>query len=440
MRNTALLLCLAAAACGDDGGNATKGDARPVDTGQLVDSPPLATCTPVNGTTVSVRKVGQIQGSALLATSPPNDGRLFVVEQSGTIRIFENDQLKPQVFLDLSSTNLTSDTPQGERGLLGLAFDPDFGNNGTFYVMYTAATGANAFDIVARYKVSATDLNKADPTSGEIILSIPDFAGNHNGGMLQFGPKDGYLYIGTGDGGSGGDPRRNGQALDRTACAVANCEPLLGKILRIDVHTSAGVKNYGIPPTNPFATSGGEPEIFVIGVRNPWRWTFDSMTGDIWIADVGQDAWEELTVLKHGQIGGKNLGWSRYEGLICYKSLQGVLNYPGCVDAESGAANFTAPQFVKTHSGTGGWKAIIGGQAYRGTCYPDLVGSYFMSDNTAHPLVQAKLEDNGTVTTMDLPAPTAGWPTGPAGIHADARGELYITTTGGGIYHIEAAP
>ncbi len=427
MRKTALLLILAAA-CGDDGGNTTKDDARPADSSQLVDSPPLPTCTPVNGTNVSVRMVGQITGSALLATSPPNDGRLFIVDQGGTIRILENDQVKPQPFLDLTGTNLVADQPQQERGLLGLAFDPDYANNGQFYVMYTTQNQ----NIVARYKVSATDLNKADPQSGEIILMIPDFASNHNGGMIQFGPKDGYLYIGTGDGGNGGDPRRNGQTISRTACEVNNCEPLLGKILRIDVHTTSGVKNYGIPADNPFAGGGGEPEIFVIGVRNPWRWTFDSETGDMWIADVGQDLWEELTVLKHGEIAKKNLGWSRYEGLTCYSN-----NYPGCNPADVGTGDFVAPQFVKTHSGTGGWKAIIGGQVYRGTCYPDLVGTYFMTDNTAHPLVSAKLEANGTVTTTDLPGT---WPTGPAGIHADARGELYMTTTNGRIYHIEAGP
>lgn len=431
MRKTALLLVLVAA-CGDDGGgNNTKDDARPIDTGQLVDSPPLATCTPVNGTNVSVRMIGQITGSALLATSPPNDGRLFVVEQSGTIRIFQDEQLKAQPFLDLSTTNLVADTPQGERGLLGLAFDPDYANNGQFYVMYTTQNQ----NIVARYKVSSSDLNKADPASGEIILSIPDFASNHNGGMLEFGPNDGYLYVGTGDGGNGGDPRRNGQTIDRGACSVANCEPLLGKILRIDVHTTSGVKNYGIPPTNPFAAGGGEPEIFVIGVRNPWRWSFDRMTGDLWIADVGQDLWEELTVLKDGQIAKKNLGWSRYEGLTCYSN-----NYPGCNPADVGTGDFVKPQFVKTHSGTDGWKAIIGGQVYRGTCYPDLVGYYFMSDNTAHPLTRAKLEADGTVSVVDLPAPANGWPTGPAGIHADARGELYMTTTNGRVYHIEAGP
>lgn len=427
MRYKALLLVLVAA-CGDDGGNAPKDDARPVDTGQLVDSPPLAACDPVNGTNVSVRMIGQITGSALLATSPPNDGRLFIVEQSGTIRVLENEQVKPQPFLDLSNTNLTADQPQGERGLLGLAFHPDYATNGYFYVMYTAATETGAVDVVARYQVSTTDLNKADPSSGQIVMSIPDFANNHNGGMLEFGPKDGYLYVGTGDGGQGGDPRRNAQALDRSAasCTQTNCEPLLGKILRIDVNTTVGVKNYGIPADNPYASGGGEPEIFVRGVRNPWRWSFDKLTGDLWVADVGQDQIEEITVLQHGQIADKNLGWSMYEASNCYG------NYT------CNAAGMTMPQFEHAH--TNNWKAIIGGEVYRGTCYPDLTGYYFFTDNTAHPLVRAKLEVNGALSTTELTPPANGWPAGPASIHSDARGELYLTTTNGRIYHIEAGP
>jgi glucose/arabinose dehydrogenase len=205
---------------------------------------------------------------------------------------------------------------------------------------------------------------------------------------------------------------------------------LLAKILRIDVNTTSGVKNYGIPSDNPFAAGGGEPEIYVIGVRNPWRWSFDRMTGDMWIGDVGQDTVEEIDLLKADQIAGKNLGWSMYEAANCF-------------NAPCDATGKMMPQISRTH--TAGWKAIIGGEVYRGTCYPDLVGKYFFSDNTKNILSTATLSGD-TVTATDLPAPQGGWPAGIASIHGDARGELYLTTatgsltTSGRIYHIEAGP
>ncbi|HSD86707.1 MAG TPA: PQQ-dependent sugar dehydrogenase [Kofleriaceae bacterium] len=422
---------LVAAACG---GNEAKQDAPPGShdaPGSTVDAPPLPACAPVSGTTISVKPVAQIngEGGALLVTSPPNDGRLFVVMQSGKIMIVENDQVRSAPFLDISNTNLAASSPPGEQGLLGLAFSPSYAQNRQFYVMYTT----NNADIVARFYASATDPYTAD-TNGEIILSIPDFASNHNGGMLEFG-KDGYLYIGTGDGGGGGDPHRNGQAIDRTAstCTSSQCEPLLGKILRIDVSTTSGVKNYGIPSDNPYAGGGGEPEIYVIGVRNPWRWSFDRMTGDLWIGDVGQGTYEEVDVLAAGQIAGKNLGWSMYEGNgHCFN------NYP------CDPTGMTMPQFEKTHAQ--GWLAVIGGSVYRGSCYPDIVGKYFVADNSHTGLTQLTLDGTGSVSAVDLPAPTGGWPPGVASIHGDARGELYLTTASqnttanGRIFHIEAGP
>src|SRR5512140_253407 len=261
MRKTGLALLLAACGSNHSADNAAVINYQDTPA-PLHDAPPLIACTPQSGMTVDMRQIGQVAGSAIVATSPPNDGRLFVIEQDGRIRIFENEVLKPDPFLDISSIV----TAGGEQGLLGLAFHPNYGNNNTFYVFYTTATG-------------------------EILLSIPDPYANHNGGMLEFG-ADGYLYIGTGDGGSGGDPRRNGQAIDRTAasCTATQCEPLLGKILRIDVDHPSGGKMYGIPSTNPYAGGGGEPEILIRGVRNPWRWSFDRKTGDMWIGDVGQGA------------------------------------------------------------------------------------------------------------------------------------------------------
>lgn len=424
MRHVALAMLVAA--CGGGGDKPQDAPTEVKDApGSTTDAPPLPACTPKNGTTVSVRKVTQISGSALLVASPPNDGRLFVVMQDGRIMIVENEQAKTTPFLDLSNTNLTSDVPQGERGLLGLAFSPNYATDRAFYVFYTANANNMTQDVLARYHASATDPYVAE-TTGDIIFSIPDFAGNHNGGMIEFG-KDGYLYIGTGDGGGAGDPRRNAQALTRSS----NTEPLLGKILRIDVNTTNGPKNYGIPSDNPFMSSD-VPEAFVTGVRNPWRWSFDKMTGDMWIADVGQDQIEELDVLKDGDIKGKNLGWSMYEANNCFG------NYT------CDPAGKTMPQFTKNHTPVGqggdGWLAIIGGEVYRGTCFPDLAGTYFMTDNTRHALTTAKLESNGSVTATVLPNPTGGWPTGPSSIHADARGELYMTTTNGTIYQIEAGP
>ena len=413
----------------------TSSEPRPIDApaAAVLDSPPLAACTPTSGTTMSAVKIGQVSGGATLATSPPNDGRLFVLEQQGRIRIFENEQLVATPFLDITSKV----TAGGEQGLLGLAFHPSFQQNGLFYVWYTKGTCTATdpcFDILERYHTSST-YDVADPASGEVLLSIPDFATNHNAGMVEFG-ADGYLYVSTGDGGSGGDPCRNAQAIDHTATTcVCNhptqpadpgkCEPLLGKILRLDVDHPANGKPYGIPADNPFANGGGEPEIYVIGLRNPWRWTFDRATGDMWIADVGQDLYEELDVLPAGQQAGVNLGWSMYEGSAAYAS-----NYTPDPTGK------TFPQLVKTHSGDG-WHAIIGGQVYRGTCYPDIAGYYFFSDVYAHTLSRAKW-DGQTLTSVDLTPPAAGWPSAPASIHADARGELYEVTTNGSVYHLEA--
>jgi glucose/arabinose dehydrogenase len=434
MRNTALVLVLAAA-CG--GGKHDKKDAgtKPIDA-QAADAAPAVDCDMAASANIKLREIGRVSGGAMLATSPPNDDRLFVLEQQGRIRIFDNEQLLPDAFLDI--TGVTGFSAGGERGLLGLAFHPDYANNGQFYIFYTTGNA----NVLAKYTVSANDPNKAN-TTGDILLSIPDFASNHNGGMLEFG-SDGYLYIGTGDGGDGGDPCRNGQAIDRTAATcttvparcsqlgATTCEPLLGKILRIDVNTTTGNKKYGIPADNPFANGGGEPEIFIIGVRNPWRWSFDRGTGDMWIGDVGQNELEEITVLKAGEQAGKNLGWSKFEANTCYG------NYTPCDDADYNANGFTGPQFEHRHAN--GWNSIIGGQVYRGSKFPGLQGCYFATDYGAHPMLRAALDESGGVNVTELTPPTGGWPTVPASLHADSHGELYLTTTQGYVYQIEAGP
>src|SRR5262245_49965209 len=257
-----------------------------------------ASCGP--GSHVSVRRVaagcGQsgapeppncLTGGLTLATSPPDDARSFVLEQNGAIRIVDGmEHLLAQPFLDLSDDAGGPVVAGGELGLLGLAFHPHYAANHRFFVFYTTrnADAANPYaDVVVEFSGTG---DRADPASARMILSIPDFAANHNGGMIEFG-ADGLLYISTGDGGQANDPQGNGQ----------NTGALLAKILRIDVDRG---DPYAIPPDNPFAAGGGAPEVFVYGLRNAWRWTFDRATGDMWIGDVGQGDWEELDVLPAG--------------------------------------------------------------------------------------------------------------------------------------------
>ena len=431
MRRIALVLLLVACGGNDDKKMDAAVCTAPCDAPIVpVDAPPLATdaapfapCTPIAGSTVKARKIGTVSGGAILATSPPGDGRLFVIEQNGRIRIFENEVLKPTPFIDISSTIVAG----GEQGLLGLAFHPQYATNGQFYVFYTATNpvaGGDAFvDVLATYKGSASDPNVADPASGQIVLSIPDFASNHNGGMIEFG-SDGFLYIGTGDGGGGGDPQRNGQ----------NKNALLGKMLRIDVDHPAGGKPYGIPTGNPFAAGGGAAEVWMYGLRNPWRWSVDRANGDMWIGDVGQGVTEEVNVAKAGAQAGVNFGWSAYEGNACCMTQADKCTQTGTQQP----CNMTGIQFPQdTRSHASGWFAIIGGQVYRGACFPDLVGWYFYTDNGHGGMAKAQLQANGSLTVVNL---TGTFPSSPSSLHADARGELYETDTAGGVWAIEAGP
>ena len=433
-RWTTLIVVLAATAACSKSSSAPK-DAPGTDASLFdapTDAPPLPPCTPVAGSNIHARLIGKADDAAMLATSPPGDLRLFVVERSGALRIFDHEVKVATPFLDLGPDGSNIVVSGGEQGLLGLAFHPNYASNHQFFVYYTAnnpnrgADPHNPYvDIVERFTTSA-DPNVADPGSGTIILSVPDYASNHNGGMLEFG-GDGFLYISLGDGGGMGDPDRNGQ----------NTSALLAKILRIDVDHPANSKPYGIPADNPFATSGGAPEVWIYGVRNPWRWSFDRANGDMYIGDVGQGQIEEIDVLKAGAQAGRNLGWSAYEGSLCCATSSDNCTqdppYQACTTAGK-----TFAQTERDHAD--GWYAIIGGQVYRGTCYPDIVGSYFYTDNVKHGLAKAQLQGDGSLTTVDLAPPTGGWPASPSSIHADARGELFETTTSGNIYAIEAGP
>jgi glucose/arabinose dehydrogenase len=413
--SAAAVLGAGCAACGDN--NKAKKDARsvpsdPVSIDHPSDAFELPACAnKVSGTNVSLRRITptNVGGLATLATSPPHDPRLFVLAASGVVWLFKDEIQVSVPFLDLSPDASGPVVSGDELGLLGLAFHPQYSANGLFYVYYT--TGAvidnTLRDVVARCSVLAGNPDRGDPASCQEILSIADPAANHNGGMMEFG-ADGYLYIGTGDGGG----RNNiGRSEDATL--------LLGKMLRIDVDHPANGKAYGIPADNPFAQGGGAPEVFMLGLRNPWRWSFDRANGDLWLGDVGADTVEELDVLHPTQQPRADLGWSTYEGSNCFT--------PPCDPTGK-----VFPKNERLHSA--GWNAIIGGQVYRGTCYPDLVGTYFYGDLASGVLAEAKLASDDTLTITDVPGLH-----GLTSLHADARGELYLTEVHGQVYHLEVS-
>jgi glucose/arabinose dehydrogenase len=324
-----------------------------------------------------------------------HDSRLFLTLQRGQIRIWDGTAILPAPFLDISSRVSCC----GEQGLLSVAFHPRYRENGFFFVNYTDLQGRT---IVARYSVSA-DRNVANPDSESILLTIPQPFDNHNGGELQFGP-DGYLYIGMGDGGSGGDPQNNGQSLNT----------LLGKMLRIDVDSAAP---YAIPPSNPFATSTtARREIWAYGLRNPWRFTFDRENGDLWIADVGQGAWEEVDLQRSTSIGGENYGWRKMEGRHCFNPSS------NCTEA-----SMTLPVVEYSHSfGC----SITGGYRYRGARYPAMRGLYFFADYCSGDIWGARESVSGNWTASVLLDTTLSLTT----FGEDENGELYVGEQGGGFY------
>jgi len=298
--------------------------------------------------TLNLQLLASGLSSPLYLTAPTGDPRLFIVEQAGRIRIVQAGQLLARPFLDITDRVASG----GEEGLLGLAFHPNYANNGYFYVDYTHLNNARdtLYTLIERYTVSAAP-DSADSASHKLILRIVQPYSNHNGGLVMFGP-DGMLYIGMGDGGSGGDPQNRAQ----------NPDSLLGKLLRIDVD---GGDPYGNPPNNPYAgTTNGRGEIWAIGLRNPWRFAFDRVAGLLYIADVGQDLWEEVDVAPAGQ-GGLNYGWPIMEGLHCFRPNP------------CSTTGLVQPAVEYSHANG---CSIIGGFVYRGTQSPALVGHYFYSD------------------------------------------------------------
>ncbi|MBN8683316.1 MAG: PQQ-dependent sugar dehydrogenase [Chitinophagales bacterium] len=302
------------------------------------------------------------------------DSRLFIVEQRGIIRIVDSNGVKQTApFLDIdASVNSTGN----EQGLLGLAFHPNYAQNGWFFVHYTQNSGGDTR--VSRFSVSANDPGLADPNSELVILEADQPYSNHNGGSLKFGP-DGYLYIGIGDGGSAGDPQANGQKKNT----------LLSKILRIDVNNSSATTPYVVPADNPFvADPAYRPEIWTTGLRNPWRISFDRLTGDLWIGDVGQNAREEIDFQPAG-VGGLNYGWRCYEGTKTY-------NTNGCASASS----YDGPAFEYNNPSVG--CSVTGGFVYRGTQYPNFYGQYLFADYCSGRWWATVRNANGTFSTNQI--------------------------------------
>ena len=351
--------------------------------------------------------VDGLTAPVLVTNARDGSGRLFIVEQGGRIRIVKNGVLDPTPFLDISS----SVSKGGERGLLGLAFHPDYKHNGKFYVNFTRTDGGTA---ISEYRVSTGDPDTANPASGRRLLTIGQPYPNHNGGHLAFA-SDGYLYIGMGDGGSAGDPGNRAHSLDS----------LLGKMLRIDVNGTSPGRRYRIPASNPYVGRAGRDEIWSRGLRNPWRFSFDRMTGDLWIGDVGQARYEEIdrsTVIERARPGrGVDYGWRTMEGRHCYRPATGcstrgrilpVVEYPhtaGC--------------------------AVTGGYVYRGPSIAALYGRYVFGDfctgtiwsiahNARAPATRSLLKD----TELNI-----------SSLGEDEKGELYVLDLAGALYRFEAS-
>ena len=360
----------------------------PSESSHLTPPPPLSG-------TLSVEPVVSGLDLPLDLTVPTGDQRLFIVEKTGRIRIVKDGALLSAPFLDLSD----SVSNGSEQGLLSMAFHPRYAANGFFYVDYTDRSGNTR---VVRYTVSASNPDVADPSSAHLILAVTQPFPNHNGGLLVFG-LDHMLYVGLGDGGSAGDPQGNGQ----------NLGTLLGKILRIDVD---GGDPYAIPSDNPFVgRAGARGEIWAYGLRNPWRFNIDSASERLYIADVGQDMWEEVDVAPATQ-GGQNYGWNIMEGMHCY-------NASSCTEQ-----GLTLPVLEYSHAEG---CSITGGFVYRGARVPGLVGRYFYSDFCSG-FLRSFMYDGSTVSEETT------WDVGDLGhvqsFGEDASGELYILSANGTVY------
>ena len=331
-------------------------------------------------------------------------GDIYVVEKGGLVKAVRHGSSRQDVFLDIRSV---VNVRGNEQGLLGLAFHPRFRNNGYLYVNYTDRSGNT---IIARY-TAAPDRRSADAASAKTVLSYNQPYPNHNGGMLLFGP-DGKLWIGTGDGGAGGDPQRNAQ----------NTRVLLGKMLRIDV--DAG-DPYSIPPDNPYVKDpNARPEIWAVGLRNPWRYSFDRINADLWIADVGQNSWEEIHFIPAQTPGGLNFGWNIMEGTHCYPS-----------NARCDRAGLILPvaEYANRQEGC----SITGGYVYRGRAFPALLGKYFFTDYCSNTIWSLSRNPDGAWARNQELRWTRN--SGFSSFGEDEAGELYLTGINeGAVYRLTA--
>ena len=349
---------------------------------------------------ITLVQVASGLSSPLYLTAPAGDSRLFVVEQPGRIRIVKNGSLLATPFLDLTAKVSSG----GERGLLSVAFHPQYASNGFLYVDYTDRNGDTR---VERYMVSANP-DVADPASAHQVLFVAQPFANHNGGLVVFGP-DGKLYVGMGDGGSGGDPQGNGQ----------NPATLLGKLLRLDVDAA---DPYGIPAGNPFAgQTGKRAEIWAVGMRNPWRFSFDRDSGTLYVADVGQNAWEEVDAVP-AVSAGLNYGWNTMEASHCFSPSSGC-----------DTRGLVMPVLEYGH---GDGCSITGGYVYRGSAMPSLKGTYFYSDYCSGFVRSFRLS-NGAATEQKQ------WDVGSPGsvlsFGLDAAGEMYVLTADGRVLRMAPA-
>lgn len=387
----------------------TSAESAPVVLPTVTPTPEMVAFDP-SGVTVTAQPVVDGLTAPLFVThAGDGSGRLFIVEKGGAIRILADGELIDEPFLNISDRVNSSGN---EQGLLGLAFPPGYEELGYFFVNYTDSTNATQ---ISRFAVDDSDPNRADPLSEFSVLRIEQPARNHNGGMLAFGP-DGYLWIGTGDGGGGNDVYGNGQ----------NPATLLGKMLRIDVTSDPG-QAYLIPPDNPWvdATWKGQDvrdEIWAIGLRNPWRYSFDRQTGDLWIGDVGQNLYEEIHMTPAGSLGGLNYGWPLMEGFDCRVA-------EGCDPNEL--------VYPVVDYGRPGHCSVTGGYVYRGAQFPALAGVYLYGDYCSGVIWGTWYDETGNWATAELLA--SGITLSSFG--EDEAGELYTTDLRTGtVAQIMAAP